>query len=318
MLWKRTIAACGLLMATALTSPAQQLNREGDATKTVVVELFTSQGCNMCPSAEKLLASLPSKGYGEPRVVVLAFHVDYFNDPWRDPFSTPEFSRRNLAYDEVAKKRDRSAKDLYFTPMIMVAGKYPTSGYFHEGEKAAWDALKARLDRALNEPAEVSVKLSPPLSGGDAKRQKRTVSVSPLGNAWAGKKLLVEVAVVEDGLKTSVPAGENEGKELVENHVVRSFDFRPITLKKAPATNSEIHVDHIGPASKLEVDLKRVATADLTFDLELPAGAMSEATSVVAFVQDEATGAILQADVADWVGGEPQGTQRPSRAARPR
>ena len=47
----------------------------------VLVELFTSQGCDMCPQAEENLGDLARR---EPRVVPVAFHVDYFNNPWKD------------------------------------------------------------------------------------------------------------------------------------------------------------------------------------------------------------------------------------------
>ncbi|MGO9467196.1 MAG: DUF1223 domain-containing protein, partial [Isosphaeraceae bacterium] len=52
----------------------------------VLVELYTSQGCDMCPAAEKVLGALAERNR---RIVPIAFHVDYFNDPWKDVFSNP-------------------------------------------------------------------------------------------------------------------------------------------------------------------------------------------------------------------------------------
>ena len=65
--------------------------------KKVLVELYTSQGCNSCPPASDLVGRLGALGYGPDKVVVLNFHVDYFNDPWADPFSDAAYSRRQLS-----------------------------------------------------------------------------------------------------------------------------------------------------------------------------------------------------------------------------
>ena len=76
------IAACFGL--TTLPSASGQGPSRADPPRMVLVELFTSQGCDMCPEAERVLGVIAAKN---PRVVPIALHVDYFNDPWKDPFS---------------------------------------------------------------------------------------------------------------------------------------------------------------------------------------------------------------------------------------
>ena len=49
----------------------------------IVVELYTSQGCNSCPPADALFGELAR----QPGIVALGFHVDYWNYlGWHDPF----------------------------------------------------------------------------------------------------------------------------------------------------------------------------------------------------------------------------------------
>jgi len=67
----------------------------------VLVELFTSQGCDMCPTAEKVLGALAER---DRRIVPIAFHVDDFIEldgkspaMQRFPFVIePAWNRQNL------------------------------------------------------------------------------------------------------------------------------------------------------------------------------------------------------------------------------
>jgi hypothetical protein len=260
----------GLLSLAAAPACPGQAARTAEK-KVALVELFTSQGCDMGPGAEKLLGSLPTRGYGKSRVLVLAYHVDYFNKPWQDPFSSPEYSSRNMAYHTIFRKRDKGSPELYFTPMIMVAGKYPTSGFYHEGEDAAWAALRQRLDKALAEAPAAAIELPPAGTAGP----KRTIRARPLGTKVLGRPVLACAAVTEDGLATAVGSGENAGKTLPENHIVRSFIHQEITLRRSEPTAA-------------------------TFDLELPAGADPARTTIVYFLQDPATGSVFQAASEPW------------------
>ena len=54
-----------------------------------VVELYTSEGCNSCPPADRWLSKLKA----DPAVVALAFHVDYWDRlGWKDRFASAAFT----------------------------------------------------------------------------------------------------------------------------------------------------------------------------------------------------------------------------------
>jgi hypothetical protein len=100
----------------------------------VVVELFTAQGCDSCPEANRLVAELAER----PEVIALTFSVDYWDYlGWKDTFAKPEFTARQRAYRQGLKLRD------VYTPQVIVDGKRQVSG-----------AKKDAVEAAVEEEAE--------------------------------------------------------------------------------------------------------------------------------------------------------------------
>ncbi len=228
--------------------------------KKVLVELYTSQGCNSCPPASDLVGRLGGLGYGPEKVVVLNFHVDYFNTPWADPYSDAAYSRRQLSYNDV-----QGRNDLYFTPLMMVDGRHPLLG--SDRPKAL-----AALARARKGPAAVALDLA---LAGEGDRKSVSIRIAARSAEVAGRDLLVGVAVTEDPVTTKVPSGENAGRTLVEHHVVRRFDHKFTRVEPA-------------------------GSSTLTFPVEPPAGADPSRLRVSAFVQDRRDGRVYQADSVPW------------------
>ena len=66
-----------------------------------LVELFTSQGCSSCPSADKLLGELA----GDPSLVAISVPINYWDYlGWKDTLASPA-SARQRAYARVRGDR---------------------------------------------------------------------------------------------------------------------------------------------------------------------------------------------------------------------
>jgi hypothetical protein len=191
--------ALPLLAAAACASGEAQTDRAKTAGAPLVIELYTSQGCSSCPPAEKLFSRLAHDGTLAGRAVVpLAYHVDYWNDGgWADPYSQGIFSGRQMAYGPAL-----GGPDIY-TPQAVIGGTAQANGADEDG-----------LERAVAAaPVQAAI-------DARATRDARGLHVTATAPADAA----VWVAVWEDGLDTDVRRGENAGKRLVADHVVRVLD----------------------------------------------------------------------------------------------
>jgi hypothetical protein len=214
---RRALLFVSLLAALVLTCrPAAQLaqsappdSKETTAPSAVLVELFTSEGCNTCPPADKLLTELdqnqPIKGVP---VIALSEHVDYWDRlGWRDPFSSAQFTQRQGEYAQALRFED------IYTPQMIVDGRTEFIGSkrataFEAIAKAA-RAPKATVRLAIKESAPNSIRLS--------------VQVESVSDVARGDTAEVMLAMAESGLSSKVSRGENSGRELAHSSVVRKL-----------------------------------------------------------------------------------------------
>ena len=187
------------------------------ATRPVVVELFTSEGCSSCPPADAYLTSLAGRG----DVLPLAFHVTYWNSlGWRDPFSSDTATSRQAMY--AARLGGGS-----YTPEMVVDGRRGLVGSERGEVAAAIAAARGEADSAV--PIRAS-------------RGGRGVSISIGGGGGKGRVVLVGF---DPRHETNVGRGENSGRTLVESNIVRSlqtvgaYDGAPITLTAARGAGAE-------------------------------------------------------------------------------
>jgi hypothetical protein len=187
--------ACALLAGgpAAAAAPAACIAQSGTQVPTVI-ELYTSEGCNSCPPADRWLSGLKARD----GVVALAFHVDYWDSlGWKDRFAQPQFTQR-----QNATQRTSGARFAY-TPQVIVDSR----------DAPDWSSLPAAALRA-RASATVGLTLARDASG-------LALTVSP--GAGAPGRLAGYVAVVDDGLQTHVGAGENRGETLHQDGVVREL-----------------------------------------------------------------------------------------------
>ena len=190
-----------LLLMISVTSHASECAtvRSGPNTN-ALVELYTSEGCDSCPPADRWLSSFTSAS--SQRIVPIAFHVDYWDYlGWKDPYGDARYSDRQRTLARVSGAR------AVFTPQVMVAGR--DHSWRNGGAPNLFETVNAR-------PAAARIEITP--ASGLAAR----ITASVEGAARSADLALL-VAITQNGLATEVKAGENRGATLRHDYVVRDF-----------------------------------------------------------------------------------------------
>jgi hypothetical protein len=239
-----TIALTGILSGTAGHSATA-----GNVARVALLELYTSEGCNSCPPTDNWVSGLSQPQFVPQRLVVLAFHVDYWNYlGWKDRFSQHRFTERQQAL--VRANRLRTA----YTPQLVLNGRdfRDTAG------------IKEHVSRINAQLPSVNLTLN-------ANRKDLTlttsVSVQPVANL-AHEPMELYVALYENNLESQVKSGENRGKRLRHDYVVRSL---------------------IGPVPVAAEKITQQA-----WQLPLDASWKTADMGIAAFIQSARTGEILQ------------------------
>ncbi len=187
--------------------------------QTLLAELYTSEGCDSCPPADKWLSGISNSGHG---IIPIAFHVDYWDYiGWKDRFAKSAFSSRQR--ESVA----RSGKRSVYTPQLLLNGR--DVGYWHDAKR-----IEAARGEANVTPAgtEMNLRVS--------YREASVAGASP-GEIVLEVGVIIDrsvdrpesalfLAVTENKLASSVSAGENRGASLRHDHVVREL-IGPISLR---------------------------------------------------------------------------------------
>lgn len=176
----------------------------------ILIELFTSEGCSSCPPADRVLEQL------DPRAIVLSEHVDYWDHQgWKDPWSSPEFTRRQEGYAR------QMGVDGPYTPQMVVDGLAQFNG--GDGQRALAEIEKAGRRK------KAAVRLS------------RTDSGLQIDIADAPRSAAVFLVFADDSASSQVSAGENNGRRLHHVAVVRSLK-KIASLKRGEAFHKLVEV----------------------------------------------------------------------------
>ncbi len=170
-----------------------------------MVELFTSEGCDSCPAADRWLAAQFSPTEARQHVTVLAFHVDYWDRlGWADRFASPQYTQRQ---NDIS---DANRSTFVYTPQVVVQGK-DTPGWSRGGVAATLTAARKQPGRA-----DIALEVKAGADGSLTVKARATVAAAALRPGIA-----LWLAYTDSGLVSEVTAGENRGVRLTHDHVVR-------------------------------------------------------------------------------------------------
>jgi len=253
-----TLIATIFIASQSAISLAAECSARSGTQATPLLELYTSEGCSSCPPADKWISSIVGNGFTSDKVVPLAFHVDYWDYiGWKDRFGKAEYSNRQ----RQAAKYDFAA--FVYTPQVMLNGT-DFRGW-QQGSR-----FGQALESVSRQPAKAN--LSMRMTAGEAAASNISVAtqITPPDDA---KNLDAYIAIYENNLKSEVMAGENSGRLLKHDYVVREL-YGPYRL-----------------------DEKVVEKQVNSWQRKLPMNAewKNRDIGVAAFIQNRSNGQVLQA-----------------------
>lgn len=190
-------------VSTQMAIAAECSAKSGTAT-VPLLELYTSEGCSSCPPADKWLSDLKPDSN---KVIPLAFHVDYWDYiGWKDKFSKAEYS------DRQRKTAAFAGAGFVYTPQFVLSGR----------DFKGADAT--RLNQAIAASQKLAARANSSLNANTQTNGEITLkATAQAANQADIKHADIFVAIYENKLVSQVNAGENNGRELKHDYVVRDL-----------------------------------------------------------------------------------------------
>ena len=190
-----------IIASVELHAKRPVLKQDSVPESSVVLELFTSQGCSSCPPADELLAKVQRASSTE--IIALSYHVDYWNYiGWEDPFSKARYTSRQSRYNQKFGSRSN------YTPQLVINGQEHIVG--SNGSK-----LYDRISEYRQVKMENQVSIS------DIRRAGRAIKFDYDVSGPLEKKHIRAVLVI-DKRDTFVQRGENRNRKLTNSNIVIS------------------------------------------------------------------------------------------------
>ena len=197
--------AAGVSTTFSKTSPTN---------RNALVELFTSDGCDACPPANKWISEVLSRA--DPRIIPVSMHVTYWDSlGWVDPAGNRYFDQKQDHYTRLGLAK------FSYTPAVFLSGSEWSGWRNHDMQK-----VKAIAQQAA--PVVIELKATV-----DTKIVKIQIQIYPTSGATevAPASLSQSKQVVylyEDEVIDQPNAGELSGVTLRHDHVVKKWDERTI------------------------------------------------------------------------------------------
>ena len=199
------VALFSLAFATqTIHAIAAECTAKSGANTVPLLELYTSEGCSSCPPADKWLSNMRLPNH---KVVPLAFHVDYWDYiGWKDTFSKAQYS------DKQRKQAALGGAGFVYTPQFTLNGK----------DFRGWDnsRLNQSVENSSKQAARANLSLNTTTQTNGEVLLKATAQATKPEDA---KFANIFIAIYENKLVSQINAGENNGRELKHDYVVRDL-----------------------------------------------------------------------------------------------
>ncbi len=197
----KTCIATNLILCAFQHAYAAECSAKSGAQTVPWLELYTSEGCSSCPPADKWMSNIKAGN-----ITPLAFHVDYWDYiGWKDKYSKAEYSNRQRKIAAFV------GAGFVYTPQFVMNGRY----------FKGWD--NSRLNQSIEANQKLASRVNLSL---DAVQENGKITLQTSAQAVKladTKNADVFVVLYENKLVSKVNAGENSGRELKHDYVVREF-----------------------------------------------------------------------------------------------
>lgn len=188
----------------------------------VLIELFSSEGCSSCTEADVFMKELITiADSNNAPVFCLDYHVDIWNKSgWVDRFSDTSFSRRQREY------MVKVGQPAMFTPMMFVNGGGALPG-----------AAKKDVAKLINQNMSIAPKANLLTRAGYvAQTNMLVVNYEITGKA---DSCVLSLVLAYKEIESVVTGGENKGKTLVHHQTVKVWK----EYKIDPSLKGKIEMD---------------------------------------------------------------------------
>ncbi len=186
----------------------------------IVVELFSSQGCNSCPPADEFLGELAKRD----DIIALAFHVNYWDYlGWKDTFASDATTERQRTYATFLGERT------IYTPQMVIGGVTHKVGSRRSDVNQVVDSLRQRTGPYL----DIRVRR---MEGG-------MIAVHIPAGELKQRDVVVWLVRYDSSREVDIRRGENRGRKLLYHNVVA--DYRELAMWYGDEIKLELKVSEL-------------------------------------------------------------------------